>query len=144
MKKLFLIAIAMMLVFSISSCAAPPDRYNTQRGAAIGAGFGALTGQIIGHSARSTLLGAALGTVVGAVAGNAVDQDYQAAREASYNTYSPRPVTYYGQRYAVPAPYYSVPQNRCRTITRRTWDNGRVVSETTEEICEGSRYRNDY
>ncbi len=141
MKKLFLITIAMVLVFTISSCAAPPDRYNTQKGAAIGAGFGALTGQIIGHNARSTLLGAAVGTMVGAVAGNAADQNYQASREASYNTYAPynsHPVSY-GR--AVPA--YSDP-GKCRTITRRTWQNGRVISETTEEICEGSRYSRDY
>ena len=35
----------------VTSCAGPQyDRFNTQRGAAIGAGFGALTGQIVGRS----------------------------------------------------------------------------------------------
>jgi len=34
----------------ITSCAGPHyDRFNTQRGAAIGAGFGALAGQLIGR-----------------------------------------------------------------------------------------------
>ena len=33
-----------------------PNRYNTQRGAAIGAGFGALAGQMIGKNTKNLLV----------------------------------------------------------------------------------------
>ncbi len=147
--------IMMAFVVTISSCAVPPDRYNTQKGAAIGAGFGALTGQIIGRNTRSTLLGAAVGGMLGSLVGNTVDQDYQYSRESNYQTgreaaysspYSSRP-RYYGYRtapYDASSAYYSNPQTRCRQVTRRTIENGRVISETTEEVCEGDRYSREY
>ncbi len=50
------------------------EGYNTQKGAAIGAGLGAIAGQIIGGDTAATLIGAAVGGLVGAVGGNAVDQ----------------------------------------------------------------------
>ena len=45
-----------VLVFLISCASAHPGRYNTQRGAAIGAGLGALSGQLIGRNTKSTLI----------------------------------------------------------------------------------------
>ncbi|MDD3538385.1 MAG: YMGG-like glycine zipper-containing protein [Eubacteriales bacterium] len=58
--------------FFFVSCAS--EGYNTQKGAAIGAGLGAIAGQVIGHDTASTLIGAAVGTLVGGIGGNAVDQ----------------------------------------------------------------------
>ena len=55
-----------------------PNRYNTQRGAAIGAGLGALTGQIIGKDTESTLIGAGVGTMLGTIIGNYEDQKVSA------------------------------------------------------------------
>jgi len=49
--------------------------YNTQKGAAIGTGLGALAGQIIGGNTAGTLIGAAVGALAGGIVGNAVDQD---------------------------------------------------------------------
>ena len=84
MKNNILSIIIISLIFLSVSCATvPQDRYNTQKGAAIGAGIGALLGQAIGRDTEGTLLGAGIGTVVGAIAGNAVDQDHQAARDAA-------------------------------------------------------------
>jgi uncharacterized protein YcfJ len=61
----------LMLVVVIGSCASiPKDRYNTQKGAVIGAGAGALMGQAIGHDTEGTLIGLAAGTVLGALVGN--------------------------------------------------------------------------
>lgn len=48
--------------------------YNTQKGAVIGAGVGALAGQAIGHDTESTLIGTGVGALVGTITGNAVDQ----------------------------------------------------------------------
>ena len=47
---------------------------NTQRGALIGAGVGAVAGQIIGGDTQATILGAAVGAAVGGAAGYNLDQ----------------------------------------------------------------------
>ena len=84
MKKHLIVIATLGLCFLLVSCASvPPDRYNTQKGAAIGAGAGALIGQAMGGNTESTLIGLAAGTILGALVGNAVDQDYQAARDAA-------------------------------------------------------------
>ncbi len=72
MKKVFAVLLVLTIGLFLSSCAS--EGYNTQKGAAIGAGLGAIAGQVIGHDTASTLIGAAVGGLVGAVGGNAVDQ----------------------------------------------------------------------
>jgi hypothetical protein len=73
MKKMFLIILALGIGLLTFSCAS--TGYNTQKGAAIGAGLGAIAGQAIGHNTAGTLIGLAGGALAGAIAGNAVDQD---------------------------------------------------------------------
>ena len=144
MKK-YLLSILLISVMALSvSCATiPEDRYNTQKGAAIGAGIGALLGQAIGRDTEGTLLGAGIGTVVGAIAGNAVDQDYQAARDAA--ALNKRVVYVDDQGRAVEAiPVQGSQQTNCRKVTTRHWDNGQLISETVEEICEGEKTSRDY
>jgi hypothetical protein len=129
----------------ITSCAGRQyDRFNTQRGAAIGAGFGALTGQIIGRNTKSTLIGAGIGTLVGALVGNAVDQERQIAREAAVTN---RRIVYYDQEQdhaieAIPGPEDQ--HTKCRKVTKREWDKGYLVSERVEEICEGEKLTSQY
>ena len=73
MKKYHLIIIAMTLSCFLVSCAHyPPDRYNTQKGAVVGGGMGALIGQAIGGNTESTLIGLAAGTILGALVGKKV------------------------------------------------------------------------
>jgi uncharacterized protein YcfJ len=129
----------------IASCAGRNyDRFNTQRGAAIGAGFGALTGQLIGRNTKSTLIGAGVGTLVGAIVGNAVDQEHQIAREAAVTN---RRIVYYDQEEdhaieAIPGPEDQ--HTKCRKVTKREWDKGYLVSERVEEICEGEKVSQNY
>ena len=129
----------------IASCAGRQyDRFNTQRGAAIGAGFGALTGQLIGRNTKSTLVGAGVGTLVGAIFGNAVDQERQIAREAAVTN---RRIVYYDQEEdhaieAIPGPEDQ--HTKCRKVTKREWDKGYLVSERVEEICEGEKVSRKY
>ena len=137
------VIILSVMLLSVSCATIPEDRYNTQKGAAIGAGIGALLGQAIGRDTEGTLLGAGIGTVVGAIAGNAVDQDYQAARDAAM--LNKRVVYVDDQGRAVEAiPMQSSQQTNCRKITKRQWDNGQLISETVEEICEGEKKSKDY
>jgi hypothetical protein len=78
MKRIWLVLVAAMLIFS--GCA-HGDRYNTQRGALLGAGLGALSGQAIGHNTEGTLIGTGAGALLGAIVGNAMDQEYQEEKE---------------------------------------------------------------
>ena len=144
MKNNILIIFIISLMFLSVSCATvPQDRYNTQKGAAIGAGIGALLGQAIGRDTEGTLLGAGIGTVIGAIAGNAVDQDHQAARDAAM--LNKRVVYIDDQGQAVEAiPVQGSQQTNCRKVTKRHWDNGQLISETIEEVCEGEKTSKDY
>jgi hypothetical protein len=72
MKKSIIALVIIVTGFTMFSCIY--EGYNTQKGAAIGAGLGAIAGQIIGGDTAATLIGAAVGGLVGAVGGNAVDQ----------------------------------------------------------------------
>ena len=144
MKKINLIILLISIMLLSTSCATTqPDRYNTQRGAMIGAGIGALMGQAIGRDTEGTLLGAGIGTLVGAIAGNAVDQEHQAARDAARLN---KRVVYLDKKgHAVEAiPVQNDQQTNCRKITKRQWDNGRLISETVEEICEGEKTSGEY
>lgn len=139
MKNVFTILLVCFVLGGIVSCAnMPPDRYNTQKGAAIGAGVGAIMGQAIGRDTGGTLLGAGIGTLFGAIIGNAVDQSAQAAREAAVTNHR---VVYYdnqgGAVEAIPGAYDQ--KTNCRKVTKRTWDKGTMTNETVEEICEGQK-----
>jgi uncharacterized protein YcfJ len=142
-KNMLIVFLLSLMLLSVSCATVPQDRYNTQKGAAIGAGIGALLGQAIGRDTEGTLLGAGIGTVIGAIAGNAVDQDYQAARDAAM--LNKRVVYVDDQGRAVEAiPMQSAQQTNCRKVTKRHWDNGQLISETIEEICEGEKSSKDY
>jgi len=73
MKNHMLVFLILITGFLTFSCAS--NGYNTQKGAAIGAGLGAIAGQIIGNNTAGTLIGAAGGALAGAIAGNAMDQN---------------------------------------------------------------------
>ena len=145
MKQTIITIMLLTILCLTASCAGvPPDRYNTQKGAAVGAGIGALMGQAIGRDTEGTLLGAGIGTLLGAIVGNAADQSYQAARDAAITN---KRVVYYdnqgGAVEAIPGP---ADQQRtdCRKVTKRVWDRGKLISESVEEICEGEKTSGDY
>ena len=144
MKNKLTILLVLCTMFTLVSCATvPDDRYNTQKGAVIGGSLGALLGQAIGGDSEATLLGAGIGTVVGALAGNARDQEYQAARDAA--AINKRVIYVDDQGRAVEAiPMQRSQETNCRKVTKRQWDNGQLVSETVEEICEGEKRSRDY
>ena len=79
MKRIF----AFIIVFSLlgAGCASS-GRYGTQKGAVIGAGLGAIAGQIIGHNTKSTLIGTGVGALLGTIVGNFEDQRAAEQRDA--------------------------------------------------------------
>lgn len=80
MRRGYLLTIIIAASFLAASCTS--TGYNTQKGAAIGTGLGALAGQIIGRDTASTLIGAAVGGLAGVIGGNAVDQSVANERVA--------------------------------------------------------------
>jgi len=142
-RNIMIILLLSVLLLSVSCATRQPDRYNTQRGAAIGAGIGALLGQALGRDKEATLIGAGVGTLVGAITGNAIDQEHQAARDAARTN---KRVVYVDRGgHAVEAiPDRNSQQTNCRKVTKRQWDNGQMISETVEEICEGEKTTRDY
>ena len=132
--KIHMVILTLMLSFLLFPCAHyPPDRYNTQAGAVTGAGMGALIGQAIGGNTQGTLIGLAAGTILGALVGNAVDQDYQAARDAAYYD---KPVIYYDKNgHAVEAIPEGSNDPNCQKVRKRVWENGKMIKETVEEVC---------
>lgn len=132
--KYHIVILTLALSLFYASCAHyPPDRYNTQAGALTGAGMGALIGQAIGGNTQGTLIGLAAGTILGALVGNAIDQDYQAARDAALYD---KPVIYYDKNgKAVEAIPEDSNDPNCRQVRKRIWENGKMIKETVEEIC---------
>ena len=138
------IAFLSISIFLISCASTYPDRFNTQRGAIIGAGMGALAGQLIGRNTQSTVIGAGVGTLLGAIVGNAVDQQRQIMNEAAATN---KRIVYYddssGQAIeAIPGPEDQ--HTKCRKVTKRVWDKGYLVSERVEEVCEGEKLSKKY
>lgn len=134
MMKHHTLILTLILSLLLFSCAHyPPDRYNTQAGAVTGAGMGALIGQAIGGNTEGTLIGLAAGTILGALVGNAVDQDYQAARDAAQYG---KPVIYYDRYgHAIEAIPEGSNDANCRQVRKRVWEDGTLIKETVEEIC---------
>jgi hypothetical protein len=145
MKKAIVYLILFTVTTTLSACATavPRDRFNTQRGAAIGAGVGALAGQAIGRNTEATLIGAAAGTLLGAIFGNAEDQAQDAVKEAALTN---KRVVYYdtqgGAFEAFPEPVNQ--HTNCRKVTKRLWEKGQLISEKVEEVCEGEKTTSDY
>ena len=137
------IVVLALILFLISCAGGNPNRFNTQRGAAIGAGVGALAGQLIGRNTKGTLIGAGVGTLLGAIVGNAVDQERQAAVEAA--AMDKRIVYYDNKDHAIEAiPGPEDQHTKCRKVTMREWDRGNLVSEKVEEVCEGEKVSRYY
>ena len=138
MKKFRLYIAFLALFFLASSCAYypypyPPDDYNTQVGTTLGAGVGALLGQAIGGNTQSTIFGLAAGTILGALVGSAADQANQAARNAAQ--YGKPVVVFDENGYAVEAIPEKSSKPNCTSVRKRVWENGTLVKETVEEIC---------
>jgi outer membrane protein OmpA-like peptidoglycan-associated protein len=87
MKKLTAIAVLAAVPLVMASCAGTTNQESrTKEGVMVGAGLGAILGQVIGGDTEGTLIGAGLGAAIGGVAGNQIgaymDRQEQALRGA--------------------------------------------------------------
>lgn len=84
-SKQFRVVISALLCLSIIACAGTNNQQvKTQQGALVGAGVGAILGQVIGRNTTGTLIGAGIGAALGGIAGNQIgaymDRQEQALR----------------------------------------------------------------
>lgn len=91
MKKHLIITIITGAALMMSSCAGTTNtERKTKEGVLVGAGVGAVLGQVIGGSTEGTLVGAGIGAALGGVAGNQIgsymDQQEQSLRSAMAST----------------------------------------------------------
>jgi len=78
-------AVAIMLMLITSGCATDTTTKGT-KGAVIGAGAGALAGQVIGRNTEGTLIGLAVGGLLGYIIGNEMDKSDQVQLNQVYET----------------------------------------------------------
>jgi len=136
MKKILFLGIICIFLLSCAH-GGDPGRYNTQRGAVVGAAFGSILGLAIGNDAAGALLGGAVGGLIGGVVGNAADQHYQAEREAAQTN---KRVVYVDESgHAIESIPHPSERTDCKKVTTREWNRGVLVKETVREICKGKK-----
>ncbi|MFK5954642.1 MAG: OmpA family protein [Desulfobacterium sp.] len=72
MKKMRLTVLLILSLFIVSCAGTTNQESKTKEGVLIGAGVGAILGQVIGGNTQGTLIGAGIGAALGGVAGNQI------------------------------------------------------------------------
>jgi len=72
MKKMRLIVLLILSLFIVSCAGSTHQERKTKEGVLVGAGVGAILGQVIGGDTQGTLIGAGIGAALGGVAGNQI------------------------------------------------------------------------
>lgn len=116
-----------------------------------GAGAGALVGGIAGalldkkNPWRGGVIGAGLGAVLGAtitdISTRGSKEAYQTGKPVEYRTEDGR-----GYYRAEPASgyYYKDPQTKCRKVSEKVWEDGKLIKDTVKEVCESEKYERTY
>lgn len=100
------------------------DKRNHWRGGAIGAGLGAI-----------------LGATIVDVASKGSREAYDSGKRVEYRTednrgyYVAEPITDY---------YYKDPNTKCRKVSEKIYENGKIVKDTVKEICESTKTERYY
>ncbi|MGC8795952.1 MAG: glycine zipper 2TM domain-containing protein [Thermodesulfovibrio sp.] len=143
MKAVALVLAALML-FTVACGQLGQQHYE-------GAGAGAVVGGVAGalldkkNPWRGGVIGAALGAVFGAtiadISTRGSKEAYQSGKPVEYRTedgrglYKAEPVSDY---------YYKDPYTKCRKISEKVWENGKLVKDTVKEICESEKQERTY
>lgn len=121
MKRLIVLLIT--LAFLASACVTTTPSNAPYQGAAVGAAVGSAVGAAVDRDNRWR--GAVIGGTAGAVLGGALTEINQRAVQSRQPTVTVTP---------------STGETRCHKVHRRVIENGRVVKDVVEEVCEGQRY----
>jgi hypothetical protein len=129
MKKLLCLLI--VVVFLAVGCAT-----NTGRGAGLGAGAGTIASVIAGKSGSTAALLIMGGALLGGAIGQVLDVQAQQASIQPENR---------GKTVMVVEENPDESQGtNCSKITKRSWKDGKLISETVEESCTGRKTTTTY
>lgn len=154
MKKIILIV--SLSIASAVSAQASDHRHNDIRGVIVGAGGGALLGQVIGRNTQSTVVGTAIGSVVGYLVGTEMDKREVYSTNVVYRQNQPVRYEYYEPvaRYNhSPGWQKAAPRGNCREAEILGTINGRAkkmygtVCKTPQGwqlVSQDDAYYNDY
>ena len=120
-------ALVIAICFLLMSCA----NY-TQRGAAYGAGAGTIASVLADTDPRVSAILILSGALLGGVIGNTMDE--QAKQTSLQNK---------GKKVLL---VEEEPSQRtdCKKVTTKTWKDGEMISQKTEEVCTGRKTTNTY
>ncbi|MDI1471084.1 MAG: glycine zipper 2TM domain-containing protein [Thermodesulfovibrio sp.] len=143
MKAMALILAALML-FTVACGQLHQQHYE---GAGAGAVIGGIAGALLDKKNpwRGGVIGAGLGAVFGAtiadISTRGSREAYQSGRPVEYRTEDGR-----GYYRAEPASdyYYKDPYTKCRKVSEKVWENGKLVKDTVKEICESEKQERTY
>ncbi len=140
MKNLPLIIIAFFSLFLLTNCATTQDNA-TYQGAGLGAAVGAATGALLDE--HNPWRGAVIGATAGAILGGGITEiSKKASTEAAQKN---QPVVYqYGNRVVEATPMAYNQRTHCHKVHKRIWQDGNLVEDRIEEVCEGNKTTNTY
>ncbi|WP_028844336.1 glycine zipper 2TM domain-containing protein [Thermodesulfovibrio thiophilus] len=142
--KVLALMLALLMVFSVACGQLSQYHYE-------GAGTGAVVGGAAGvlldkHNRwRGGVIGAGLGALFGAtladISVRGSREAYQSGGPVEYKTEDGR-----GYYKAEPASdyYYKDPSTKCRKVSEKVWEDGKLVKDTVKEICESEKQERIY
>lgn len=142
--KVLALLISLMLLFTVACGQLQQQHYE-------GAGIGALVGGVAGalldskNPWRGGVIGAGLGAVFGAtiadISTRGSREAYQTGQPVEYRTEDGR-----GYYRAEPTSdyYYKDPYTKCRKVSEKVWEDGKLVKDTVKEICESEKQERSY
>ena len=140
MKRLGSIMVGLALLVLLSNCTTTQENA-TYQGAGLGAAVGAAAGAVIDDDNpwRGAVIGAAAGAVLG---GGLTEISKRASQDAAARN---QPVVYReGSTVVEATPVAYNQQTKCHKVRKRIWQDGRLVKDTVEEVCEGEKVTNTY
>jgi hypothetical protein len=131
MKKLLCSIIIVAFLITTFGCATN----RTMQGGALGAGAGTIVSVIAGKSGSTAALWILGGALLGGIVGNTMDEQAKSVSMEPQNR---------GKIVIAEEHHANNGSTNCHKVTKRSWKDGNMVSETTEEVCNGNRKTNTY
>jgi chromate transport protein ChrA len=128
MKKLVII-LSLSLILLIG-CATN----NTRQGAMLGAGAGTIAAVLADKSPATSALFILGGALLGGAIGNEMDEQERARQVSIQNP----------TKKIVMVEEEDTQRTDCKKVTTREWKNGKLLSETTQEVCTGKKTTSTY
>ena len=142
MKKTIALLVLTIFLISTLGCATGS---NQQSGAVAGAAGGAAIGGLIGGDWLGALIGAGIGLVVGGAIGTAIDAETAKSAKIEAARTNERVIYYTDDRnQAVESTPMESASTDCTKVRTKIYEQGRVISDVTEEVCRGKRTTRTY